>query len=134
MSCGKRGFGGKRGGRSAGRAAMQLQPRIGKTLHIAEGLETALGVIAQDHCPAWALGSTSLIQTFPVLDDIAELVIFADHDPLKQIGSVWCRAGERAALICGQRWRAAGKHVDVFKARCEGKDQADVWSDRCARL
>ena len=51
--------------RHAGGAAMQLQPRIGKTLHIAEGLETALAVIAQDYEPVWALGSTSLIQTFP---------------------------------------------------------------------
>jgi putative DNA primase/helicase len=119
---------------SAGGAAMQLQPKSGKRLHIAEGPETALGVIAQDHSPTWALGSTSLIQTFPVLDDIDELVIWADHDPVKKIGGVLLRAGERAALICGQRWRAAGKSVDVFKARIEGRDEADVWSARNARL
>jgi hypothetical protein len=119
---------------AASGAAMKLQPLDGRGLHIAEGLETALGVIAQDHCPTWALGSTSLIQTFPVLDDIDELVIWADHDPLKLIGGVLCRPGEKAAIICAQRWRTARKQVDVFKARSEGKDQADVWSDRCGRL
>ena len=119
---------------SAAGAAMQLQPKNGKTLHITEGPENALGVIAQDHSPAWALGSTSLVQTFPVLDDIDTLVIWADHDPLRKIGSVLCRPGEKASLICAQRWRAAGKSVDVFKARSEGQDEADVWSARNARL
>ncbi|RXG91564.1 DUF7146 domain-containing protein [Bradyrhizobium zhanjiangense] len=119
---------------SAGGAAMQLQPKIGTMLHIAEGLETALAVIAQDHCPAWALGSASLIQTFPVLEDINELVIWADHDPLQLIGGKMVRPGERAAVICAQRWIAAHKQADIFKARGEGKDQADVWSERCGRL
>jgi putative DNA primase/helicase len=119
---------------TASGAAMQLQPKMGKMLHIAEGLETALGVIAMDHGPTWALGSTSLIQTFPVLDDIDQLVIWADHDELQMIGGKLCRPGEKAATICAQRWRAVGKKVDGYTARIVGKDAADVWSARCARL
>jgi putative DNA primase/helicase len=118
---------------SAGGAAMQLQPR-GSMLHICEGLETGLAIIAQDRSPVWAMGSTSLIQTFPVLDDMGELVIWADHDPLQKIGGQLCRPGEKAADICEQRWLRAGKTVTVYFPKREGWDEADVWSARCARL
>jgi putative DNA primase/helicase len=119
---------------TASGAAMQLQPRVGKTLHIAEGLETALAVIAQDQGPVWALGSTSLIQNFPVLDDIEKLVIWADHDPLRMIGGKPQRPGEKAANICRSRWIAVGKQVVVFRPKTEGDDAADEWSKRNARL
>jgi putative DNA primase/helicase len=119
---------------SAGGAAMQLQPKIGSTLHIGEGLETSLACIAMDRAPCWALGSTSLIQTFPVLADIERLVIWADHDPLQKIGGVWCRPGHKAAGVCADRWLKAGKQVEVETPRQEGWDEADVWSARCARI
>jgi putative DNA primase/helicase len=109
---------------TASGAAMQLQPKIGKTLHIAEGLETALAVIAQDHGPTWALGSTSLIQTFPVLDDIDRLMIWADADA----------PGRKAAQVCGSRWLAAGKIVKAWEPVSEGADAADEWSRRNGRL
>jgi hypothetical protein len=115
-------------------AAMKLQPKIGRTLHAAEGLETALAVIAQDHGPAWALGSTSLIQSFPVLDDVDRLVIWADHDPLQRIGGKLCRPGHKAAGICADRWMRAGKDVTIRTPTTEGWDEADVWSARCARF
>lgn len=115
-------------------AAMQLQPKIGRTLHIAEGLETALACIAMDHAPTWAVGSTSLIQTFPVLGDIDRLVIWADHDPLRKIGGIWCRPGHKAAGVCMDRWLKAGKQVEAETPKQEGWDEADVWSARCARL
>lgn len=115
-------------------AAMQLQPKIGRTLHIAEGLETALACIAMDRAPTWALGSTSLIQTFPVLGDIDRLVIWADHDPLQKIGGIWCRPGHKAAGVCMDRWLKAGKQVEAETPKQEGWDEADVWSARCARL
>jgi len=115
-------------------AAMKLQPKIGRTLHIAEGLETALACIAMDRAPCWALGSTSLIQTFIVLADVDRLVIWADHDPLQKIGGVWCRPGHKAAGICMHRWLQADKQVIVKTPDREGWDEADVWSARCARL
>jgi putative DNA primase/helicase len=109
---------------TASGAAMQLLPKIGKTLHIAEGLETTLGVIAMDHGPVWALGSTSLIQTFPVLGDIDRLVIWADAD----------EPGRKATRICRARWRAAGKQVQAWQPLAERDDAADEWSKRCGRL
>jgi putative DNA primase/helicase len=118
---------------SASGAAMKLQPLSYRKLNIAEGLETALGVIALDRRPVWALGSTSLMQTFPVLD-IDRLIVWADHDPPRMIGGKLQRPGEKAANICRARWIAAGKTVDVFEPITEGDDAADEWSKRCGRL
>ena len=118
---------------TAGGAAMQLQPR-GRELNICEGLETGLAIIAQDHAPVWAMGSTSLIQTFPLLDDIKRLVIWADHDRLQTIGGKPCRPGHKAAGICEARWIEADKLVEVRIPKNEGWDQCDVWRSRCGRL
>ncbi|BBZ93119.1 hypothetical protein BRDID11004_59820 [Bradyrhizobium diazoefficiens] len=116
-------------------AAMKLQPLDARRLlHIGEGLETMLACIAMDHSPCWALGSTSLIQTFPIIGGVDQLLIWADHDPLKKIGGQMVRAGNKAAGICMQRWVSANKQVEIYKARVEGKDAADVWRERCARL
>jgi putative DNA primase/helicase len=115
-------------------AAMKLQPLDGRRLNIAEGLETALGVIALDRRPVWALGSTALMQSFPVLDEIDVLRIWADHDQLKMIGGKLCRPGEKAANACKARWRAAGKKVFAYEPTAEGDDAADEWSKRCGRL
>jgi putative DNA primase/helicase len=105
-------------------AAMQLQPKIGFRLHVCEGLETALSLIALDFQPTWALGSTSLIRTFPVVADIDQLVIFADADG----------PGRKAAGICGARWLSAGKKAKCWEPTTEGTDAADEWRSRCARL
>jgi hypothetical protein len=113
-------------------AAMQLQLLQNGNLHICEGLETGLAILAQDHGPVWALGSTSLIKSFPVLDGVDDLTIWADHDPVDpRTGK---RPGEAAALACELRWQAAGRNVDTMVPRIEGRDQADVWSARCGRL
>jgi putative DNA primase/helicase len=120
---------------TAGGAAMKLQPLDGRhKLNIAEGLETALAVIAHDYKPTWALGSTSLIQTFPVLGDIDKLGIWADHDQLRMVGGKLCRPGEKAAFICARRWLDAGKQVKVFEPMEEGDDLADRWIKLNARL
>lgn len=120
---------------AASGAAMKLQPLDGRRkLNIAEGLETSLGVIALDRKPVWALGATSLMQTFPVINEIDKLIIWADHDPLKLIGGKMQRPGEKAANICRTRWRAAGKQVLAHEPIAEGDDAADEWSKRCGRL
>jgi hypothetical protein len=113
-------------------AAMKLQHLQDGSLHICEGLETGLAVIAMDHGPVWALGSTSLIQSFLVLEDVNELHIWADHDPIDP--KTGKHPGFRASDRCEQRWLEAGKQVSTWYPRIEGKDHADVWSARCARL
>jgi putative DNA primase/helicase len=119
---------------SASGAAMKLQPLSHRKLNVAEGLETALAVIAHDYKPTWALGSTSLIQTFPVLAEIDKLGIWADHDQLRMIGGKPCRPGEKAAFICARRWLDAGRQVKVYESKAEGNDAADEWIKLNARL
>jgi hypothetical protein len=116
---------------SAGGAAMQLQRLQDGKLHVAEGLETALAVIAMDHGPVWALGSTSLIKSFPVLDGVNDLTIWTDRDPVDP--KTGKRPGESAADTCQQRWHGAGRETRQWVPLRDGWDAADVWSDRVAR-
>jgi len=53
--------------------------------------------------PVWALGSAGAIEEFPALPGIESLTIFADNDA----------RGRGAALLCAERWRAAGMEVLV---------------------
>jgi putative DNA primase/helicase len=114
----------------AGSAAMKLQRVLSPELHIAEGLETALSVIAMNHGPIWALGSAGSIRTLPVFEGVERLVIWADHD--RADPRTGRRAGVEAADICAARWRAAGRRVKVWLPEKEDWDAADVWSNRCA--
>ena len=86
-------------------------------LAIAEGFETALAVYLNGWRPTWAMGSSSTIQTLPVLNGIEELRIFADADP----------AGLEAARVCRDRWRAARRQALVIRRKAAGLD----WADPC---
>jgi hypothetical protein len=110
--------------------AMMLQAR-GSELHIAEGLESGLAVWAMDHAPVYALGSSSLLSAMPVLDGVERLVIWADHDEINP--KTGKRAGGAAALVCGERWAAQCRHVEIMTPKVERFDAADVWSERLAR-
>ena len=109
-----------------GGSAMMLWPDDSTNpgeLHIAEGLETALSVLAMDRGPAWAMGSCGAIERLPVIEQVDRLVIWADNDP----------PGRRAALACAHRWSDAGHEVLVRTPHREGWDWADVWRARNAR-
>jgi hypothetical protein len=106
-------------------AAMKLQHLQNHSLHICEGLETGLSIIAQDKGPVWAVGSTTNMQSFPIIASVNELYIWADRDA----------AGLKAAEICEARWKATpGKDARIYKARQDGMDEADVWRERNGRL
>ncbi|HEY1862679.1 MAG TPA: toprim domain-containing protein [Roseiarcus sp.] len=81
-------------------------------LHIAEGLETALGAMSKGLKPMWATGSTAIMAKFPVLSGIKALTIIADHDANG--------AGERAAAEVASRWREAGKEARVWRPKSIG--------------
>jgi hypothetical protein len=81
-------------------------------LHIAEGLETALGAMSIGLRPMWATGSTAIMAKFPVLSGIKALTIIADHDANG--------AGERAAAEVASRWREAGKEARVWRPKSIG--------------
>ena len=81
-------------------------------LHIAEGLETALGAMSKGFRPMWATGSTAIMAKFPVLSGIKALTIIADRDANG--------AGERAAAEVASRWREAGKEARVWRPKSIG--------------
>jgi hypothetical protein len=81
-------------------------------LHIAEGLETALDAMARDWRPIWSTGSGNLMASFPVLDGVEALTIFADNDANG--------AGIIAAHEAAERWLAAGREVHVYQRETTG--------------
>ncbi|MCA3139745.1 MAG: toprim domain-containing protein [Rhodocyclaceae bacterium] len=90
---------------------------------IAEGIETTLA-LADTHRPAWATMDAGNLAAFPVLPGIEALTIAADRDK--------SGTGQRAALACMRRWRAAGKTVCVVAADELGDDLADERGAACA--
>jgi putative DNA primase/helicase len=81
-------------------------------LHIAEGLETALDMMARDYRPMWSCGSTSIMAKMTVVSGIECITILADHDDNG--------AGERAAQELEQRWLEAGREAIVITPLAPG--------------
>lgn len=89
--------------KSGGVVRLSRFVEVGGRLGVAEGIETAMTVIAEGHGPVWAaLGADNLKRLLPS-DRFGELVIWADHD----------RAGREAADHLGGRWGAAGHGVRI---------------------
>jgi putative DNA primase/helicase len=84
------------------RAAVKLDP-VGDTLHVAEGVETALAARQLGHAPAWALGSVGGISRFPLIEGVTRLRILGEAG----------EASARAVEHCGRRWLAAGRKVQL---------------------
>ena len=91
---------------------LSLDEDVLERLHIAEGLETALGAMSKGLRPMWATGSTAIMAKCPVLSGIKALTIIADHDANG--------AGERAAAAVASRWRKAGKEARVWRPKSIG--------------
>ena len=101
-------------------AAIKLAP-IGDDgcLGIAEGIETALTVIAHGWGPVWSVMSANGMKDFPIIDEVQTLTIFADAG----------EAGVAAAQKCAERWIAAGKSAEIYVARSDDFN-SDVGSSR----
>jgi hypothetical protein len=89
---------------------------VSSTLAVGEGVETALAAKLAGLGPVWALGSTSGIQSFPVLGDLEELTLLEENDA----------ASRKAVTACTRRYLAAGKPVNVVTPKV-GNDLNDVW-------
>jgi ribosomal protein L37AE/L43A len=87
----------------AGVVRLTADEDVTNGLHLAEGLETALDMMARGLRPMWSCGSTSIMAKLPVVGGIECITVLADHD---ENG-----AGERAALELERRWREAGREV-----------------------
>ena len=99
-------------GAPAGIIRLSLDEDVLGGLHLAEGLETALDVMAKGFRPAWSVGSTPIMAKFPLLAGIEALTLFADHD---ENG-----AGLRAASEAASRWLAAGRETHVYQRETTG--------------
>jgi hypothetical protein len=76
-----------------------------EALAVSEGLENGLSgrLLLGWLGSVWAAGCQASLTSFPVLQSINALAIFADGDPV----------GIRAANACATRWREAGRHVEI---------------------
>lgn len=87
----------------AGAIMLSRSDDVSHGLGIAEGIETALSVLAAGWAPVWALGSAGGIASFPVLTGIEALTVFADAD----------EAGQNAARAVAERYADAGREAFI---------------------
>jgi hypothetical protein len=105
-------------GRSANAAIkLDADDMVTTGLAIGEGLETTMTGRMAGFRPAWALGASGKIGTFPVLAGVEALTVFVEVD---QNG-----ASEKALGKCAPRWLAAGREVIPVWPR-RGKDLNDL--------
>lgn len=96
------------------RAAVKITP-IAEMLCVAEGVETAMAARQLGFAFVWALGSAGKIAHLPVIDGVKHLLIAGEKDT----------ASAEAISICGQRWRDAGRRVQIIRPAV-GKDLNDA--------
>jgi hypothetical protein len=87
------------------RGVIRLSPddEIEDCLGIAEGIETALAVMAIGWRPMWACGSLGGVTDFPVLAGVDCITIFSDPKPHEVEG----------ARACRKRWAEAGRQAHL---------------------
>lgn len=93
-------------------------------LHIAEGIETALSVMALGFTPCWSMLNAGNLAALPVLSGVDALTVFADCDAAK--GPRQKRAGQEAAQAVVDRWTEAGREAIAYAPPVEGSDWNDV--------
>jgi len=99
-------------------AAIKLDAHatISTKLMIGEGLETVLSGRMADLGPAWALGSSGAVGSFPVVKGLQEITLLEENDPTSR----------RDIEICKRRYLKAGKPVNVITPNI-GNDLNDSW-------
>jgi hypothetical protein len=97
-------------------AAIKLDPVSGDNQTIGEGVETVMSAREAGYRPAWALGSSVAVRTFPVLRRPSELTILEENDPTSR----------RDVKLCAKRYLAAKKPVNIVTSYV-GSDFNDAW-------
>jgi DNA polymerase len=101
--------------------AVKLWP-AGPRLVVGEGIETVLAAatrIPYENVPlrpAWALGSSGPLGSFPVIAEVERLILLVDHD----------EAGIAAAYACTDRWTRAKRTVVRLMPDEAGADFNDL--------
>lgn len=103
-------------------AAIKLDPHgaVTNVLTIGEGVETVMSGRMAGLAPAWALGSSGAVGSFPVLKGLTEIKLLQENDPTSR----------RDVETCARRYLKAGKPVNLITPTV-GKDLNDSW--RAAR-
>lgn len=89
-------------GRAAG-SVLKLTPDedVLVGLGLSEGIEDGLAVLNSGWSPVWVALSAASMTSFPVLNGIESLTLFADNDA----------PGRKAADACRTRWHNAGREA-----------------------
>lgn len=99
-------------------AAVKFDPQnnIAGHLTIGEGVETVLSARAAGLAPAWALGSSGAVRTFPALSELGELTILEEKDPTSR----------RDVKACAKRYLDSRRPVNIVTPII-GNDFNDAW-------
>jgi DNA polymerase family A/Toprim domain/CHC2 zinc finger len=96
----------------------------GDRLVVGEGIETTLAAATRIPyqgaalTPAWSAVTEAGLEHLPVLSDVRQLIVLADHD---RNG-----VGQKAAARCVQRWQAAGRTAVPLLPNEPGTDFNDI--------
>jgi hypothetical protein len=106
-----------------GGCAIMVSPdwAVETALAVAEGLETALAAFARwPHLPTWSLINSEGVKGLSVMPGVGLLRVYADAD----------KAGRDAAETVSERWRKAGRTVEIFEPVRDGADFAELEASR----
>ena len=95
-----------------GSGVVKLAHSRHEPLGLTEGIEDAMQLLA--FCwpsSMWATMNAGNMRKFPVLEGVAELVIFPDNDPPDGRSG---NAGNDAARECAARWKASGRKSRIW--------------------
>jgi putative DNA primase/helicase len=97
-------------------SAIRLAQPQGKTLGVAEGVETALAATQLHGLPTWAVTGERLLRQFVPPPGVEKIVVFGDHDS--------SGVGQKAAHTLATRLKAEGLEAEV-----RIPDKVGDWND-----
>jgi putative DNA primase/helicase len=100
-------------------SAVKLDPVLGTSLVIGEGIETCMAARQLGFSPVWAVGSAGAIEKFGPVVDVHSLTILGENDN---------GANRRAAAECCRKWTP--HEVGLFDPPAEFKDVNDILMQR----
>lgn len=102
----------------------------GKTLGLAEGLETAMAARAIARIPVWSTVSASLLESVELPKVVKHVVIWADKDRFKRPKD-GLHPGEYSAMVAAKRFEEEGRTVEILLPELEllPEDKSIDWLD-----
>lgn len=104
--------------------SIKLYEPVNGFIALTEGVETAIAVHELYGYPTWATIATGFMIDVVLPEDVTQVVIMADHDPIDPKRGV--KPGLDAALTLGKRLREEGRTVKIQMPTKEGYDYLDV--------